>query len=329
MSHELSIRANGFAEFAHTGVKAWHGLGQQLQRGATVEEWAAAAGMDWRIQRGIVRFATGRDQNADNWAAMPDQHVLMRSDTKAPLAIVSARFNLVQPLDILTTLKNEATKAGFELETAGVLFAGRKFWALASDGEECDVVPGDKVLSRTLLATATDGTMNTVGKKVTIRVVCNNTFTMAMTEGGAVTRQSHRSKYDASAMAAALGLTHDDTFANYTQAARRLADKALSRDRAERIAFDLLKPANIASDVVSIEKVTDSAAFKKILNLFNGEGMGAKLDGVAGTAWGFLNAVTEYADHHARATNGDNRTQSAWFGTGDKLKTRAADLLAA
>ena len=60
-----------------------------------------------------------------------------------------------------------------------------------------------------------------------------------------------------------------------------------------------------------------------------GEGRGAGVDGVKGTAWGFLNAVTEYADHHARATSDDNRKASAWFGPGDALKAKAAELLGA
>lgn len=331
MAHELTLRANGFTEFASTRGDSWHGLGQHLQRGATIDEWAAAAGMDWRIQRGIVRFATGRDQDATQWGEMPDQHVLMRSDTKAPLAIVSDSFKVVQPRQILETLAHEARVQGYELETAGTLFGGRRFWALASfEGEGADIVPGDRVNGYTLLVTATDGTLKTTGKKTTVRVVCNNTLSMAMgAKDGTALAISHRSVYSKDKMAAALGLIHGSEFAEFTDKARRLADKQLSAARAERIAFDLLKPAGISDNVVDIQKVTDSLAFKRIMNLFNGEAKGAKLDGVQGTAWGFLNAVTEYADHHARATSDDNRRNSAWFGAGDALKDKAAALLTA
>jgi len=330
MSHNLTTRADGFTEFAQVGdAEAWHVLGQHLRRGATIEEWATAAGMDWRIQRANVRFATGHDQGAEAWATMPDQHVLLRSDTKAALGIVSARFNIVQPRTLLETFNEQARAAGFELETAGTLFGGRKFWALATDGEQADIVPGDTVKAYTLLVTATDGTMATTGKKVNTRVVCSNTLTMAMGERAGTSKQSHRSAYNAEAMRVALGLVHDDTFVKFTATARRLADKAISAERAERIAFDLLKPAGAGTDLASIEKVTDSLAFKKILGLFAGEGKGAGIDGVKGTGWGFLNAVSEYADHHARATSDDNRMQSAWFGAGDRLKDRALDLLTA
>jgi hypothetical protein len=44
------------------------------------------------------------------------------------------------------------------------------------------------------------------------------------------------------------------------------------------------------------------------------------------TAWGWLNAVTEYADHHIRAHSDENRTASALWGQGDTLKNRAVEL---
>jgi hypothetical protein len=105
-----------------------------------------------------------------------------------------------------------------------------------------------------------------------------------------------------------------------------MADKAVSLAKAETLVFDLLKPT---AKVVEVEKVTDSLAFKKIIALFGGQGMGAKMDGRKGTLWGLLNAATEYADHHARATSTDNRVASAWFGAGDALKTKAQEQFAA
>jgi hypothetical protein len=77
------------------------------------------------------------------------------------------------------------------------------------------------------------------------------------------------------------------------------------------------------------EKVRESAGFTKILDLFNGSGMGATNDGVFGTAWGLLNAVTEYADHHVRARSDQNRFVSSQWGAGADLKQKAASLLLA
>ena len=330
MSHALTIRSNNFAEFAAThGTKVWHGLGQRLERGASIEEWSVAAGLDWRVQSAKVRFATAHGQSADAWSEMPDQLVLLRSDTKEPLGIVSKRYHIAQPLQLLQTLKNEATAAGFELETAGSLHGGKVVWAMASDGQEAEIGKGDRILARTLLKTNTDGGGATEGYQTEILVVCANTMRAATQGNKAIARVTHRTKYDASRMAHKLGLIHNDNFETRVDSYRRLADKALSEARAERIVFDILKPEGISTNVADVQKVTDSLAFKRIMNLFNGEGMGAKMDGRKGTAWGLLNSFTEYCDHWARSTSTDNRVESAWFGLGDKLKTKAGEALAA
>ena len=53
--------------------------------------------------------------------------------------------------------------------------------------------------------------------------------------------------------------------------------------------------------------------------------MGAGLASARHTAWGLVNAVTEYVDHHRRARNPDYRLDSAWFGQGAQLKGQALE----
>lgn len=64
----------------------------------------------------------------------------------------------------------------------------------------------------------------------------------------------------------------------------------------------------------------------KALELFDGRGRGSALASSKGTAFGLLNAVTEFVDHERRARSVDNRLDSAWFGTGATLKQNALDL---
>lgn len=324
MSHELTQRASGRYEMAYTGQTPWHGLGQTVVKGASIEEWATAAGMDWKVCRSRVRYGDG-----DHARIIEDKHVLFRSDTKDALGIVSASFKIVQPRDVLEFFRDLTTGAGFDIETAGTLFGGRRFWALASIGDACNVVPGDKVGGYLLLCTGADGTLATVGKFTTVRVVCNNTLSMSLQESGQA-RITHRTQFDPVAMKDKLGIAHQE-FSQFAENMKRLSDKSVSMARAERLAFDLLKPADFdkqpqAKQVETIEAVSDSAGFKKVLALFDGGGIGAKMDGVAGTAWGFVNAVTQYADHEVRAQSQDNRLSSAWFGPGDAMKSRAVEL---
>jgi phage/plasmid-like protein (TIGR03299 family) len=308
MAHEITY-ANGKHEMAYVGEKPWHGLGQELQAGASIEEWKVAAGMDWKAQRATVRYATERqDSGMQVW---PEQHVLFRSDTKAPLGLVSDGFQVVQPGAVLEFFRDLTAAAGFKLITAGTLKGGRKFWAQADIGEAAAIVGKDIVKGRILLATAVDGTMNTIAKNISERVVCANTLAIGLGESGSMVRVSHRSKFDADQVKAQLGIAVPQ-FLKFIAEAREMA------------AYKLAVPHGFVDQLLGEKDETEkSAGWDKIMSLFTGEGRGASMPGAKGTLWGMVNAVTEYADHHVRARSVDNRIDSAWFGMGDRLKSSA------
>jgi phage/plasmid-like protein (TIGR03299 family) len=328
MSHELTERSNGTIEMAYRGETPWHGLGQQLEAGKTIEEWTAAAGMDWRIKRSKVRYFA--DVDGATQLEIPEQHVLFRNDTKSPLGIVSERFKVVQPRDVMEFFRDLTNDAGFTMETAGTMFGGRRFWALAHIGESAVIRNhADAVGGYLLLCTGADGTLATQARFTTVRVVCNNTLGMAMSGKKADARVTHRSVFDPIKMKNELGLAHDE-FSEWVKTMRLLAAEPMGMTSAEHATFQLLTDKDWAK--ATAEEVTACMAttgFKKIIDLFSGEGKGSTMSGVKDTAWGWLNAVTEYTDFHVRARNADNRLDSAWFGNGDKLKTKALDLLIA
>jgi phage/plasmid-like protein (TIGR03299 family) len=339
MAHELTTRADGFTEMAYTGEKPWHNLGQQLTAGASIEEWQAAAGLDWRIQRSKVRYFASRDESVQ--LELPEQHVLFRSDTHAPLGVVSDKYKVVQPGAVLEFFRDLVSGSGFELSTAGTLFGGKKLWALARIVEaHAEIGAGDHVGGYLLLATSCDGSTATTGKFVMERVVCNNTLTIAMGEHGKAVKMSHRMAFNADAMKTQLGVA-SASFTGMVGNMRALAKVKVSRPLAEQIVRGLLRPSEAKA-----VPVTDAAAFiakltapaddvraprgeADILRLFAGAAKGSHLPGVMGTAYGLLQACTEYVDHHATAKSDSHRMNSAWFNGGDDLKTAAFDKLLA
>lgn len=329
MAHEITRRANGKDEMAYVGATPWHGLGQTLEHGASIDEWTTAAGMDWNIQRAKVRYATGYGQGADAWSEVDGQHVLLRSDTKAPLGIVSSKFKVVQPREVLEFFRDLTEGAGFTMETAGTLHGGKKYWALAKIGADAVIKhSSDKVAGYMLLATACDGSAATTGTRTSVRVVCDNTINIAL-RGRPDAKISHRSTFDAEAMKDELGISREE-FHAWAATMRLLAGERVDRNKADRILFEALTGHDFRkASVRAIEECQEKAAFKKMMALFEGDGRGARLDGVRGTAWGLLNAATEFVDHHVRATTQDNRLDSAWFGPGQKLKAKVLDLLTA
>ncbi|WP_425317852.1 DUF932 domain-containing protein [Pseudomonas nitroreducens] len=73
------------------------------------------------------------------------------------------------------------------------------------------------------------------------------------------------------------------------------------------------------------DKLVNERALRKVHELYEGAGRGSHLEAAKGTAWGLLNAVTEYVDHERRARSNEYRTDSAWFGQGAAIKQKALD----
>lgn len=165
---------------AYAGATPWHGLGNQLPQKQPIEVWQREAGMDWQIQESPVHFKSDTVGHLGTIHSFPEQKVLYRSDTKAPLSVVSQRYHTVQPREVLEFYRDLTEASGYELETAGVLKGGRKFWALARTGQGTELRGNDQVNGYLLLATSCDGTLATTATPTTVRVVCNNTLTIAL-----------------------------------------------------------------------------------------------------------------------------------------------------
>jgi phage/plasmid-like protein (TIGR03299 family) len=291
-------------------------LGQALEDGTSLDAWREAAGMNWKIKRGIVRYNT---EFNGGQVDLPDQHVLFRSDNKAPLGIVSKRYQVVQPGDVVEFFRDIAKAGGLELSAAGTIYGGKRFWATAKIGEASPASLADKIGGYILISTSADGSLATEVRRTTVRTVCKNTLQMAMADAKASIKVSHRSVFDPDSIKEFMGLNNAawDAF-------RHTVTKLANVDMVEEEAADMA-----AAIFGNTDKVRETAGFKKVLSLFNGEGMGATMDGVLGTRWGLLNAVTEYADHHVRARSDENRFVASQWGAGADLKSRALDLLTA
>lgn len=189
---------------AHTGQPPWHGLGNRLPEKQSLDIWQQAAGMDWTIEQSDVLYNVTSDALHIRPFAM--SKVLYRSDTLAPLSVVSKRYNVVQPHEVLHFYQDLVQAGGFELETAGVLKGGRKLWALAKTGQDMKLNGGDTVKSYLLLATSCDGTLCTTAQFTSLRVVCNNTLQMALNDKADAIKVPHSTKFNPEYVKEVLGL---------------------------------------------------------------------------------------------------------------------------
>ncbi len=324
LCHELTTTA-GKVEMAYAGSKPWHGLGTLIPDNATPDEMRVAAGMDWEIKRAKPMFIHTEwpksAEMADTGVAfVPGRSVLYRSDTNAPLSIVSDRFHEIQPREAIEFFRDMVEAGGFTMETAGTMQGGKRLWCMVKTGAGFSIGE-DEVTARLLFATACDGTLATSVRQTAIRVVCKNTFNAAIHGNIRAVTVRHNTVFKAELVKKRL-VDISDAFAGFAKTAELLAKTRVNATAAEAMLKALLPvPFN--------GLVEDSRGYKTILALFNGNGAGSLLPSANGTAWGLFNAVTEYADHHSRSRNEETRADAALFGSGDRLKSAAWDLVTA
>jgi len=309
MAHEVET-------MAYVDATPWHGLGNLLTPHQPIEVWQREAGMDWRIHETDVLYSVSGGDGL-HLKANPDNKVLFRSDTHAPLSVVSKRYQVVQPAEVLEFYRDLVSVGGFELETAGVLKGGKKLWALAKTGQEALLRGGDKVKAYLLLATSCDGTLCTTAQFTSVRVVCNNTLQLAVGDTKGAVKVPHSTRFDPQPVKQALGLGLSSWDVFITDM-RRLAERQINKFEAMNFLIEVL-----GDRTLPLANQPNQKALQNVYGLFAGQGKGSDLASAAGTAWGLLNGVTEYVDQHRRARSVDHRLDSAWFGPGAAIKEKA------
>jgi phage/plasmid-like protein (TIGR03299 family) len=312
---ETRIMAHLVETMAYLGETPWHGLGNQLSTDQPLEVWLRDAGMDWRIEQSEVLFNVSED--GMHIRSHADAKVLYRSDTLAPLSVVSPRYKVVQPSEVLEFYRDLVSAGGFELETAGVLKGGRKLWALARTGQEALLKGNDQVKAYLLLATSCDGTLCTTAQFSSVRVVCNNTLQMAVGDSTGAVKVPHSTVFDPVLVKESLGIGLS-AWERFIGNLKQLSARPVSPAEARQYFSDVL-----GEPLPGDDDAQGSRAMQQVMALYSGAGLGSLLSGSRHTAWGLVNAMTEFVDHRRRARSQDYRLDSAWFGQGAQLKQQA------
>jgi phage/plasmid-like protein (TIGR03299 family) len=317
MAHQLHINSAGKAAMAYVGETPWHGLGQALTPDANLDVWTREAGFDWEVKRGAIAYEVRDENDAPvRMQTVPKRWALYRSDTGAPLSVMSSNYHITQPRDVMEFFRDLCEVGGFKMETAGMLREGATYWALAKADDSFDVGGGDVVLPYLLLATSCDGTLSNVAQFTTTRVVCNNTLTVAVDNKTGQIRVPHSTKFDPVRFKTELGLI-GGAWDRFKGDATTLSKRKVSKEEAAKYFIDVF---------YGEDEEIDPKAKRPMIELVTKiylDGIGQQVKTATGTAWGLLNAVTRFADHERGAASRDTRLQSAWFGAGARLKRDA------
>lgn len=325
MSHNIDM-SNNRANIAFLGSRqnVWHHLGQEMLPGQSIEEWAAAAGLEWEAVK-VPAFAfldaekfSHLDQRMHQ---VPNKNFIVRSDNGAPLGYVSNRYKPVQPAEVLDWFKRYiSVDDRFQLDVAGSLLGGRVIWATALFRDPM-FIAGEHHTARLLMSTSYDGTYATINQGSMTRTVCNNTLDVSLMDKRAVIRTRHCSTFDADAVSEELARI-TQSFEDYKAMGEAMSGVHLSANQVEAFFKKILNVDDSAaeSSEVSTRKQNQLTALFAAYNTTTNEGARRN------SAWAALQAVTRYVDHD-RIANDNKRRLSAQFGEGAAMKKRAFAIL--
>lgn len=304
----------------YTGEVPWHRLGTRLDEPATASEAIEAAGLDFEVE--LTRLVTIND------IPVPDKLAVVRDDSHTILGVVGNTYRAVQNRECFGFLDAIVEDGSLRYHTAGALGKGERIWMLAKLPDDIRVKNSDDITEKyLLLSNSHDGSSSLRVYFTPIRVVCANTLAIAARNGrGQGVSIVHKGNLTSKVRQAqeVLGLAkrfYDDA----EEQINRLARHYPSLRQLEEY-FRQVYP-----DAPDGESTRTKNVRQEMLRLFE-QGIGHDMPDIRHTTWTALNAVTEYVDHY-RSTRGktsieraSNRLESAWFGSGARIKERAWEL---
>lgn len=322
---------------AYVGETPWHSLGNKVHHGVSIERMMIEAGLEWEVHTRPVLFQpfsglgdptalteTERLKGRELWRDTKHR-VMFRNSDNHVLDIVGPEYIPVQNSQVLEFFREYVDAGDMELETAGSLQQGRYVWALAKMKAGFTLLGDDKVDGYIFLANPHQYGKGYIVKFTTVRIVCSNTLMMALGGGGAEFKMWHTREFNKELQDEAkrrLGIARE-RLESFHEDADELARRHMSVEQATAAIARVFAPK---LEKEPLEK--QSPTVKRIIDLYNGRAYGANLVSSNGTAWGVLNAATQYLDHEY-GKSADARITNAWLGEGDTKKRRLlSDLLA-
>ena len=245
---------------AFVGEVPWHGLGTQISADMPLNEIQAAAGLDWNVRLEANHKADGSPIDASYYIEREsDGQILGKCVTEAYLPVQnSTMFEFFQPF---------VDAGSLYVHTAGSLFDGAKVWAMATPNEGFTLDGDDTVVSNLVFTLDHSGTRANSCLFSPIRVVCNNTWTLAKNTASQIVKHHHKVPFDADVMVTALGLFQSE-FSQFEQLAREMAAKVLTGEEE----IDFFRTVFGGKETVDNSgKVTHSIEVRKALLLARGQ----------------------------------------------------------
>lgn len=322
MSHEIL----GQKFYSHR-APAWHGLGLVNDEELTASETFEKIGpYDVHLEDLVTSSGITVGQRAIVRDPIPGL-----DDRARIFGVVGPEYQLITPWNAVKIWDSAVNR---HVETLGVLFNGARLF-ITTKLPSFDV-KNDQVDNYLLFTSPMDGLAAARLDTTPVRTVCNNTLRMAQ-QYASVTYKVVHDEFAVQKLTQWLGGAMEiieQKTENLKESFRALADRRLTEEEVLRLlelSIPMPKaPLNNAPQHVMIQRAKDYEYARVLIEkqrsaaveIFHGKGVGMDHPAMAGTAWGFYNAVVELGDY-GRANKLESRAVDTLFGQRASMKERA------
>ena len=304
MAHLLNKSSNGTWSFAST-EKAWHGLGQIVEKAMTSEEAIKLANLDYNVDKRPAYMEID-----GQYIQVPKKNVTYRTDTNEAFGIVGDRYHIVQNTEAFEFFDAIVGENEAIFETAGCLKRGEVVFITAKLPSYI-AVKDDVIDQYLILSSSHDGSRGIQVMFSPIRVVCNNTLSAAYSNSKyrvniSHTKNASQQLRDAHQIMGISNLLSSELTTIYNEMAKtKITDAQL-----EKFFVDSLE---LSVDEKSGELSTRANNIVSVMKDYYEVGPGQEQ--FRGTVWGAYNAVTGYFQNIRDYKSNEDKMSQNFFGS--------------
>ena len=257
----------------------WRNVGAEVN-GNSVKEIILQAGLDYEVVKEPIYTGAGE--------LIPDQYVTRQKNEPVFFGTVGSKYEIIQNVDAFAFVDN-MVDSGLKFEKAGQTAGGMVYIIASLD--EFDIF-GDKMTPYIIFQNSHNGSIPMKAALTTLRMVCQNQFTVAFKEASNVVKVRHTANAN-QRMAEAQRIMHEAI--NYRSSVNQLAEQLnsvkVNSIAANRIVAELF-PYTEKDSKLKVERAEEARS--NLLHIFR------KDDDLANhrnTGWGMFNAYSDFVTH--------------------------------
>lgn len=300
------MRARAYVDRTTT----WANIGKSVEECKDMEQVLKASGLDYEVEKRPVYMNNGLGFDTAT-SQIPNRFVTVRTSDNHPYDVVSDKFEIIQNRDAFDFVNYMGDE--FEFEKAGETESGMVY--IIGSLPEVKIL-GDAFVPHVIFRNGFNGKIKITAAISPLRMVCQNQFNFAFKNAANAITIRHVRNAEAKLVEARETLKMSaDYMKELIVMAEGLAMDKVSDKRLERILNFLFPLPSEDEKVNAFKRKSLEDARAGFINAYNVDDN----RNFKGTAWGLVNAYTDYITHKEPAGKREDRFEGKFVNTTFKV----------